>query len=318
MKIKSDLSAEVPDTNAYHLKLEDHDNGTGDLLFYGYNSSRSAVVTDSFSSFFNNSMPCEFAQKEDHHGYDALKYDRRFNLVYGICPWTVKWLNQTVEGDRYRYGFYPFNKKIIPEQQEKEYDVIYHGGIHGPEHEQCLASISKFKYQFVTMTHHINQRTQKYVPMATRTNLPFLEKVEMVGKCKTSVCYNFVNNEERHFKNISSWADWQKNYAFKEARRFMPQFKTRMHEAAISKTVNLVMRDPWNLAEDYYVPGKEFLYFDTPHELEELIDEVSHNWGDYSDIADAAYERAMNYTTDKFVQLVESCKNWEGLRSEES
>lgn len=314
MRIVADLTAEVPDTNAHHFKLEKHSTQNGDFLFYGYNASKSAVVRNSGTIFFNNWMPCEFAQTKDHNGFNALEYDQKFDLVYGICPYTVEWLNDMHGIERYKYGFYPFNKDIIPKEQDKKFDVIYHGGIHGKEHEDCLRSISKFKYRYATMTHHINQRTQQHLHMATNTNMPFLEKIKLVGQCKASVCYNIVHNEERHKNNIRSYPQWQNNVAFSgvNSSNLMPQFKTRMHEAAIAKTLNLVYYDSWNVAEDYYKPGKEFLYFSTPEELEELIDEISYNWEDYHDIVEAAYERAMNYTTDKFVKLVESGQDWKG------
>lgn len=315
MIILPDLSAEVPDTNAFHFKLEELSTD-GDLLFYGYNSYKSAgaLKGDSRASYFNNWMPCEFAQGTDRNGNNALNYDSVFDSVYAICPYTVKWLNNINGNERYRYGFYPYNKSIVPKEQEKKFDVIYHGGIHGKEHEECLQVMSKFNYRYVTMRRSINQRTIDHLKYGTNFDLPFQEKINLVGQCKISVCFNFVHNEQRHIKNIKSYPRWEENEAFSETDKWniMPQFKTRFHEAAISKTLNLCMKDPWNVVEDYYEPEREFLYFETMEELEEMIDDIRYNFEDYEDVVDAAYERVKNYTTDNFVNLVESGKSWEG------
>ena len=47
---------------------------------------------------------------------------------------------------------------------------------------------------------------------------------------------------KEHTLNIKSWNNWSENEAFSEIDKtnLMPQFKTRMHEAAISKTLNLI------------------------------------------------------------------------------
>ena len=84
----------------------------------------------------------------------------------------------------------------------------------------------------------------------------------------------------------------------------MPQFKTRMHEAAISKTLNLVFRDEWNIAEKYYKPDEDFIYFNNAQDLDQKIRDINSNWKDYESIVENAYNKAMNYTTDKFVDSI--------------
>ena len=311
MKIVADLSAEVPDTNAFHFKLEELSEESGRTLFYGYNSAISTKSSEEEQVFFNNWSPCEFAQTKP----DALSFDKTFDYVYTICPFTARWLNEVNENNRYRYIFYPFNKSITPETQEKKCDVIYHGGIHGVEHEDCLKTISKFNYRYVTMRHHINQRTIEHLHFGTDFDLPFAEKIKLVAQSKASVCFNFVNNEPKHTQNIKSYPLWEKNEAFSEVDKWnvMPQFKTRFHEAAISRTLNLCMKDSWNVVEDYYEPGKEFLYFEDMEELEEILDDVKHNWEDYKDIVEAAYLRAQDYTTENFVAIIKAGNQfWSG------
>ena len=58
----------------------------------------------------------------------------------------------------------------------------------------------------------------------------------------------------------------------------MPQFKVRTHEITSSKSLMLVKKDPWNLIEDFYTPGKEFVYFEDFEELRDLIHDISVNF----------------------------------------
>ena len=176
----------------------------------------------------------------------------------------------------------------------------------------CLQVMSNFNYRYVTMINHINRMTQRCLSYATNTNLPFREKINLVAQSKISVCYNLVHMEPQHVSAIKTYTDWQKNEAFSEVDNWnvMPQFKTRAHEAAISRTLNLVQYDKWNIMEKYYEPGKEFVYFSDKGDLESKISEILNNWDSYQQVVENAYNKAMNYTTSEFVQLVKSGEGW--------
>ena len=141
MLVLEDLSAEVPDTNAFHFSLTEHSDpaDTEAVLMYGYNASdntefQRACTDYKRKIYFNNWSPCEFAQRRVEGGHDAFKKENYFDEVYTICPYTNRWLNSLKLGRQYKDIFYPFHQRLIPEKHEKEYDVIYHGGIHGQEH----------------------------------------------------------------------------------------------------------------------------------------------------------------------------------------
>jgi len=320
MLILEKFSGEIPDTNALHWNLKEFNDDDGEtVLMCGYDTTQEKSFHDSTEAYkrkilFNNWSPCEFSSLKDHFGLNAFQYDQRFNEVYTICPYTAEWMNSMYGHEKYKSIFYPFNKNIIPKNQEKIYDVIYHGGIHGQDHVDCLKSMSKFNYLYLTMTHHINQMTINCLPYATTVNVPFQEKIDFVAQSRVSVSYNLLYDVERHINAIQTYNSWEQNKAHGEVgkQNIRPQFKTRMHEGAISKTLNVVKRDPWNLAELYYEPEKEFLYFDTHKELELIIEDAKNNWDKYEPIVERAYRRAMNYTTDKFVDVVKSGQSWEG------
>tara|TARA_B100000131_G_scaffold274313_1_gene276210 strand:- start:157 stop:1107 length:951 start_codon:yes stop_codon:yes gene_type:complete len=312
MLIVGDLSAEVPDTNAYHWNLEEQSQDSdSEVLLYGYNASDNLTLQERLKDYsrkvyFNNWAPCEFAQKREENGHDAFKKEAFFDEVYSICPYSNKWLNSLNLGREYKDVFYPFHTKLIPEPVEKSYDVIYHGGIHGQEHIDCIRATLNYNYRFCSMTHHINALTQECLRFATNVNLAFQQKIELIAQTKISVCYNLVHVAPEHIPAIQSYDNWQNNEAFSEVGKsnLMPQFKTRFHEAAISKTLNLVHRDPWNIVEDYYVPDEEFIYFTDVNDLHKKIGEISRDWNNYTNIVENAYNKAMNYTCERFIHHI--------------
>lgn len=315
MLILEDLSAEVPDTNAFHWNLKKFSNDDEkNVLFYGYNASKNEMFlkkTEGYNRlYFNNWAPCEFAQFSVH-GLSPLDYEKNFNTIYTICPYSAEWINNMKLGRKYKSTFYPFCESLIPENQEKVYDVIYHGGIHGKEHIDCLKTMSKYNYRYCTMTSYINNLTRFHLPYATNVNLKFKEKMNLVAKTKISVCYNLVHVEPRHFEAIKQCRNYKKNQAFSTLGKWevMPQFKTRMHEAAMSKTLNLVQKDEWNIAELYYEPDKEFIYFTDKKDLDKKIREVLSDWESYSKITENAYKKCMSYTTDKFIEKIKGDAN---------
>ena len=315
MLILEDLSAEIPDTNSYHWKMKELSEDDGErVLMYGYNSSANAKFHQQCENyktraFFNNWSPCEFAQHQDHNGRSSTTYDRDFNFIYSICPHSVAWLNSLNLGREYKEIFYPYNKDIVPDEEEKIYDVIYHGGIHGKEHIECLEAMSKHNYQYLTMTHNINQTTMNYMWFSTQRDLEFKEKIKEVAKSKISVCYNIAHVFPHHIPIIKSQPHWEQNEAFTsidKASAVMPQFKTRMHEAAISKTLNLVFRDEWHIADRCYKPGEDFIYFDNARDLAQKMKDVIGDWENYAPMVESAYQKAKQYTTDKFVEQIRS------------
>ncbi len=60
----------------------------------------------------------------------------------------------------------------------------------------------------------------------------------------------------------------QKSYAY------LPQVKSRLFEAATQGCLMAVLRDPWNLVENFFAEGEDFLYVDNGSELLELVRQV--------------------------------------------
>jgi hypothetical protein len=312
MRVIKNMSAEVPDTNGFYFRLDELSDDSKNNLYNGYDAIHTNFTPGDRQALLNIWMPTEFAQFKDHHGLNAVEYNKNAQEVYGVCPLTTEWLNRIDPEREYKYIFYPFNAKDIPEPKEKKYDVCYFGGIHSNLHAEMLNTITHYNYRYMTMTHGINRNTQEMLPLATDLNLTHNEKIDKVAECKVSVCYNIVPAEPRHIAAIKTYPEWETNPAFTDVESYgaFPQFKSRMHEAAISRTLNLVFRDPWRVTEDYYTPDEDFIYFDSQQELKVKLDEILNNWDSYSFMLDNAYNKAQNYTTEKMMDIIDNKKSW--------
>ena len=69
--------------------------------------------------------------------------------------------------------------------------------------------------------------------------------------------------------------------------------------------MNLVRRDNWNTIEDFYEPDNEFVYFNDEQDLSEKIEHILANWDDYKQVIDNAFQKSLNYTTDKFISKIQ-------------
>jgi hypothetical protein len=308
MKVIKNLHLEIPGTNTHSFNIDEFSQEDSiDCLFYGYIFLESIKDLSPYQRggrnvYLNVTMPTEFCsiQKTDA--------DQHFDEVWSICPYSVKWINEINKSDKYHTIFYPFNKNDIPKGNIKKYDVIYHGGIHGHKYIEMLRTITKFNYRYLTQTIGINSETYQMINYATNVNLSNQEKLDIISQTKISICFNtFEVRDFNDLQNIKQRDGWESNEAWKhiDDLRIIPQFKSRCNEAAFCKTLNLVQRDPWNVIEKYYA-SDEFVYFDSVEELPRKINEILNNWDQYEDMIERAFQRSLNYTTEKLFQNIKN------------
>lgn len=313
MKIYKDLSREIKGTNTHYFDFGDHaSRHDSSALYYGYTFIEDQAHPDILKShekniYLNVVTPTEFCGPYNTQAED------RFDEIYSICPFTVKWLNKLKNTNKYKKIWYPFNSKHTPSHGKKKYDVCYHGGIHGPKYIQMLDILSRFDYRYMTMDHSINHITRSQLGRATDLNLSYKQKMERINECKISVCYNnFPVRDEKDLQNIKNQPQWHENEAFSHAASdgILPQLKSRFIEACFAKTLNLVERDPWNVIEEWYEPNVHFIYFDGNEDLETKINKIvnSSNWSDsYEKIINAAYKHSVeNYTSEYLIKHIEN------------
>jgi hypothetical protein len=171
MRVIKNLSIEIPGTNTHYFGLDEFSqDDRQQVLLYGYTNLENDYEFNKIKNYkrkiyLNVTMPTEFCSSQSTYA------DDKFDEIYGICPLTVKWLNEIKNVSKYKSIFYPFNEKDIPNTQLKLYDVCYHGGIHGSLYTECLEIMSNFNYRYMTMTHGINDLTTKNLHRATNLNL---------------------------------------------------------------------------------------------------------------------------------------------------
>lgn len=233
-------------------------------------------------------------------------YDKDFYRIFTLCPYTAKWLNSKYKVKRRIPIFFPFNKEYIPPKTKKIYDVIYTGHIVSGKLLDDLKTISKFNYRLVSNSKN---------PLVTNHGASYEEKMKLISQTKMTLVHNTLFPRPYHIFNVWRIPDFRRNEAFKlfpkryqlwrlfgDKKICAPQLKSRVFEAAFGRSLILCKRDPFNVIENYFTPGKEFVYFEEGG-LEEKIKEVLANFKKYEPIIERAYKRAVkNYTTEKFVQ----------------
>jgi len=323
MRLLKDLSVEIFDTNSNHWNFESYEKDDQNILAVGYNWVSKDIDLKKNNentriALFNNWAPCEYAQRDIQKGIDAIHMEDKFDFILTICPYTAKWRNFNSSDKKYIYAFYPYSTHLIPAKLKKKYDVIYHGGIHGKEHLMAMRVMMDFNYRYISLDYGINSLTRRYLRYATDINLPFRDKIERIAETKISICFNLIHVSYKHFMNINTYRSILKeNSNFFDGLKLkgilknypwigvLPQFKTRIHEAAISRCINLVYNDGWNVVEDYYEANKEFIYFNNEQDLREKIIHILNNWNsnEIQSIIESAYQKSMRYTSANFMHI---------------
>jgi hypothetical protein len=328
MKIISDFTGDYKNGYNTALKIEMFSDDDDVVFFYGIQCGIDKKLLDHHKSYRRKILldlwsPCAFFVDPNH-----FSIVDGFDEVYSICPYTSEWTNRQLGRKLMKYCFYHVSPDTInprnpvsifsrllnifksdnshsnsdssdPASLDKIYDVCYVGGIYSQEHKSMIDIISKYKYVFVTQS-----RAEK----ATHRYLSNSDKINLVGQCKIGICFNKLYPTDSQILNIKTYLDWQSNKAFdrlSDAEPICPQIKTRLHELALCKTLILCHRDPWNLVEDYYEPGQDFIYFENVHDLNKIIPEILANWDSYQGIIDNAYRKVSNYFTRNLVKMVQ-------------
>ena len=246
--------------------------------------------------------PCEFLGGYSPHNFFFDKYDY-FTEVYCVCPYTCAFMNRHFGYEKFKYIPYPWTNLENITFYEYDVDACWFGGIHGDDHFQGIQSISKRPHRFINGGFNNSPQTAPYIrSIATDIGLSTGEKLAKVAKCKTNLSYNKLYLKGH---SASSKVGDNFNKAFSHYREDMlPQLKVRTHEIVSCKSLLLVKKDPWNLVEDFYTEGKDFLYFSSHDELETIIDEVCSDDKAHRKMVDNAFETHKKYTVERVMEYI--------------
>ncbi len=234
------------------------------------------------------------------------KYDHEFFKVLTLCPYTAEWLNKKYGKKKNVPIFFPINERYIPPKRRKTIDIIYSGHILSKELRRELIQMRPFNYCLIS-----NSKDS----LVTHRGVSYAKKMNLYSRSKITLVQNIVYKTYLH-RIINVWrsGDFWNNKAFKQfpvpwrpwelftKNMHVPQLKSRVFEAAVSRSLILCRRDEFNVIERYFTPGKEFVYYESG-KLEQTIADILDNYSDYTDIIDRAYKRAVKeYTVKAFVK----------------
>jgi hypothetical protein len=247
--------------------------------------------------------PNKFFISEDFNAYDG-----DFHKVLTLCPFTAKYLNERQGIKRRVPIFFPFNEAFIPRMSEKQYDIIYTGHLYSKPFIRDMKSVSRFNYRLVSNSDH---------KLVTDRGVGYQEKLDLIAQSKITLAHNILYPTVRHVFNVWKYPAWRRNSAFSDfptgviklLQRLLtgpaieaPQLKSRIFEAAFCRSLILCKKDKFNVIENYFKPGEEFVYYEEGR-LVETVNKILTNYDSYLPVIDRAYKRAVaQYTTAAFFE----------------
>jgi len=252
---------------------------------------------------FEFEEPNKFFIPEDFDAYDA-----DFHKVLTLCPFTAEYFNKRQGVERRVPIFFPFNEEFTPPVSEKRYDIIYTGHLHPKSIMRDMNTISRFNYRLVSNSDH---------ELVTDRGVGYEEKLSLISQSKITLTHNLLYPTVRHVLNVWKYPGWRANRAFSDiprglmglAKRLLtgpeievPQLKSRIFEAAFSRSLILCRKDNFNIIEKYFTPGEEFVYYEDGG-LVETVNKILANYDAYLPVINRAYKRAAEqYTTAAFFE----------------
>jgi len=267
------------------------------------------AMNTKYSAYVNLEHPCTLYGPNNSLGLDPISQQMMYNQVYTICPYTADWLNSIQSNTKFIPMPYPHNLKYDIYEEErikKVYDVAYCGLIHSDEIASYIRAISPYKYFFSTIKEYNRNKTVNN--LATHDNIPNTKKWDVLSTSRASIIQNNLYLNAEQIKIVKNLPRWNENKAFSHIDTgLLPQLKSRTVEAAICKSLMIVKKDPWNVIEHWFEPGKDFIYFEDPLDLSEKVKDIKANWEKYIPMIENAYQKVK--TTYNTKHIFEQIKN---------
>jgi hypothetical protein len=308
MRIIADHSGEYGDViNSFYNLERFNDNSESEVLFQGYSTSTNFELKEKYKDFkkrtyLNLEAPCAYCSTTNCN--DEQEY---FTHVYTLCPYTCDWMNNKSKTKFIPIPF-PYAKEsfqTINFNLDKSYDVIYMGHLLGQEHFKIIDIMKKYKYVHASISGY----SRPYKP--THVNIKSKYKWDLLSRSKVSIAMNLAPINDEHIDFIMQYDDWQNNEAFKDLKGgYIPQFKPRVIESMMCKTLVLVKHDQWNVIENWFTPNEHFIYWFNLEDLSSKLNHIVKNFNSYLPIIDAAYIKVQEYEIEKIYHKI---KNYESF-----
>lgn len=279
-----------------------NDESTSEVFFYGYNCSINDELKKQYESYnrkiyYNWESPCSFYCRED-----AVTSQLYFNEVYTLCPYTARYINNKY-GDITHQIAVPYTvradvfKQYVSDMSNKEYDVVYQGQFNSADHMIMLSAMQKHKYAICSIGPN---------PAITHRNLTTHQKMDLVSRSKISLASNqlyLTTHQIEYCKH--HYPDYKDNEALVHLDAgVVPQFKSRVMEAALCKSLNLVKYDYWNVIEEWFKPNEDFVYYYDNTDLSTKIDDILANYDEYLPLIESAHNKVTMYDIDDQIKRI--------------
>jgi hypothetical protein len=274
------------DDPLYHLGFEKYENVCGDFyLMLG--DVYSAILTHNYDD--KNKIVLSLEEPNFCTAGHHVETFNKCSKILTICPYTA----ETIENRQ--FVFFPFNSDLIPQKQEKLYDIIYSGSIQSNFVSEIINCMVPYNYIFVSFNKDFR---------ANHPKVSYLEKLNLYSKTKITVCHNLLWPSSLDIPRYRQFLNADKNKAFDLLDQcIMPQIKSRVFEAAFCRSLILCAKDHWNVIEKFFEPEKEFIYYTDINDLQDKLKYIINNFEKYELIIENAFNKAVNnYTTEKFVE----------------
>jgi len=259
--------------------------------------------------FINNSIPCDLG---NDNFSDIIKRQDYFNKIFSSCPYTSKFVNKEYGVSKYKFLPIPtYSEKLFINYHSicnnKKFDVVFCGGNHSKEHIHMLKTIRKFKNIVLSYDNKLNRNFFKWPFFLNyQPFVPNKEKWDIFYNTKILIGTNLLYLNEQQVKNFRKIPNIKNfdNYDVVCKKKILPQMKTRMIEAASTKTLFLVRKDEWNVIEEWFTPGKDFIYWTNYNDLYKKIFDITKNFENYNNILDNAAKKVKQFYFEGFMKKI--------------
>jgi hypothetical protein len=292
------------------IPYKDIDDGKDDkILFLGWGilNDKYADIKNKYQYikkkyFINFASPCEIY---DDNFLNILNKQNYFDKIFTICPLTLDYLKKYYFIEKFiaiphpipneylrQFNYIPIEKKI--------YDVMFYGGINSEEHHNIIRCFSGFKSCVVSYHRRNYFRWPLFINFFKSVTLE--KKWNLLAQSKILVGTNLLYLNDKEIFNLAK----QDNFKFFPysdivlKNKILPQMKSRMLEAAATKTLMLLKKDNWNIIETWFKPDVDFIYWDNYSDLKDKISEISKNFHKYQHILENALLTSKKYYFDEF------------------
>jgi sugar phosphate isomerase/epimerase len=220
---------------------------------------------------------------------------KNFDLVYHICPYTTRYLNEKYNTNKVKTVFFPLQLYEC-EERERTIPVLYTGNRFTTIEVYMIIEkeVNKRITNFATICSEIANGDGYY----KKLNYLAATKIALVHNVlpKTNHIIDYNADFDPAYKNIFPWHN---------SDIYVPQIKSRIFEGAMMGCVLLVYKDETRLHEMYFTENEDFIYFTDAEDLTKKVDMILENYDDYIPMAKRAQQKMKEkYTLKGFIDII--------------